>query len=56
MSPEQSQHLEDLKAEIQAAAQALRHSDATECCNRLVDAFLMLTQYLEDLEELEDWK
>jgi hypothetical protein len=50
MSPEQAQHLEDLKEEIKAAADALQHSDTTSCCNRLVDAFLMLTAYLESLD------
>ena len=51
MNPEQAQRLEDIKQEIRDAAQAIRDTDTAACCNRLVDAFLMLTEYLESLED-----
>jgi hypothetical protein len=52
MSPdERAQAIEDIKQEIQAAAQEIHASDVAGCCNRLVDGFLLLTKFLEDYPE-----
>jgi hypothetical protein len=51
MTPEQERQLDDLREEVQAAARAMQDSDTNTCCYRLVDAFLLLMQYLESLDE-----
>jgi hypothetical protein len=48
MSPANEQRLKDLKDEIHDAARDLQDGDSTACCNRLVDAFFLLTEYLEE--------
>jgi hypothetical protein len=40
-----------MKAEVQSAAQEIRAGETVGCCNRLVDAFLILTKFLEDHPE-----
>jgi hypothetical protein len=48
VTPADQQRLEDIKAEIQAAAQEIHAGEVVGCCNRLVDTFLLLTQFLEE--------
>lgn len=44
---ERERALDDLKAEVQSAAQEINAGEVVGCCNRLVDAFLLLSQFLE---------
>jgi hypothetical protein len=51
MSPEQRhQALEDIKQEIRAAAAEIHAGEVVGCCHRLVDAVLMLSEFLEQHE------
>lgn len=51
MNPEQARALEEIKEELATAAFALNNGNTSLCCNRLVDAFLLLCEYLENLSE-----
>lgn len=46
--------LEEIKREVQDAAQELHNADAYAAVNRLVDAFLLLTQYLEERQHSDN--
>jgi hypothetical protein len=51
MSPQQKLRLEEIKAEIsQAAEEIQRNADPYAACCRVIDAVLLLTSFLENLE------
>ena len=49
MTRQQAQQLEDIKTEVASAAQELQAGETGGCCGRLVDALLLVTQFMEEL-------
>jgi hypothetical protein len=47
MNEADTQRLEDIKAEIRSAAAEIHAGEVTGCCHRLVDALLLMIQFLE---------
>jgi ketosteroid isomerase-like protein len=51
VNPEQNQQLEDIKEAVAEAAQAMRRNDTVQCCNLLIDALVVLSEFLETLDD-----